>query len=167
MIQVYTGCGKGKTTAALGLALRAAGAGLKVYICQFLKGTYPCEAVSLKKIKNIKLKRFGSRRFINKAPTPKEITLANKALMAIKKIIKDKDYDVIVLDELNVALNLNLVSLKDVLDIIKTIPNNKEIIITGRNAPSEIIKCADLVSNIEEVKHYYKKGITARRGIEY
>lgn len=167
MIQVYTGSGKGKTTAALGLALRAAGAGLRVYFCQFLKGSYRCESVSLKKVKNIKIQRFGAKNFIRKRPGKKDIELARKGLAAIKKIIRDKNYDVIVLDEANVALSLNLLPLKEVLETIKKVPRNKEVIITGRNAPPEILECADLVSDIKEVKHYFRKGVKARKGIEY
>lgn len=167
MIQVYTGSGKGKTTAALGLALRAAGAGLRVYFCQFLKGKYCCELVSLKKLNNIKIQRFGASSFIRKCPGKKDIALAKKGLAAVKKIIRDKNYDVIVLDEANVALSLNLLPLKEVLEAVKKVPKDKEVIITGRNAPPEILKCADLVSDIKEVKHYFRKGVKARKGIEY
>jgi cob(I)alamin adenosyltransferase len=167
LIQVYTGSGKGKTTAALGLALRAAGAGLKVYFCQFLKGRYSCESLSLKKIKNITVRRFGARNFIKKAPGKKDMGLARQGLTAIKKAVREKKYDLIILDEACVALSLKLIPLKDILGVIKKIPKNKELIITGRNAPPEILKCADLVSDIKEVKHYFSKGIQARKGIEY
>lgn len=167
MIQVYTGNGKGKTTAALGLALRAAGAGLKVYICQFIKGKEYCELLALKKFKNIKIEQFGAGCFIRKAPAQKDIALAKKALERIGKIIKDKKYAVIILDEINVALRLKLVKLKDVICILEKTPAKTELILTGRNAHPQILKLADLVSEIKEVKHYFRKGVKARKGIEF
>ena len=167
MIQVYTGNGKGKTTAALGLALRAAGAGLKVYICQFLKGKKYCELIALKKFKNIKIEQFGTDCFIRKSPTEKDIELAKMALRQISKVIKEKEYGVVILDEINVALSLNLLKLKDVIRLLRKAPAKTELILTGRNAPAQIIKLADLVSEIKEVKHYFKKGVNARKGIEY
>ena len=167
MIQVYTGNGKGKTTAAFGLALRAAGAGLKVYIGQFLKGRNYSELKTLKKIKNIKVEQFGRRCFIKKAPDKKDIILAKSGLEKIKKIIAKKNYDMVILDEINIALKLKLLDLKEVIKLIKKTPKNLELILTGRYAPSAILKIADLVSQIKEVKHYYKKGIKARKGIEF
>lgn len=165
MIQVYTGDGKGKTTAALGLALRAAGAGLKVYIGQFLKGRYYCELATLKKLKNIKVEQFGSGCFIRKTPSTKDKELARRGLEKAKKHLKD--YDVIILDEINVALKLNLLRLKDVLGLMKNIPKKTELILTGRNAHPEILKLADLISEIKAKKHYFQRGIKARKGIEY
>jgi len=167
LIQVYTGNGKGKTTAALGLALRAAGAGLKIYICQFLKGRYYCELASIKKLKNIKLEQFGTTCFIRRAPTGKDIRSAQRGLKAAKLAICGKKYDVVILDEVNVALRLGLLKLRDLLLIIKNTPEGKELVLTGRNAHPKIIEIADLVSEIKDRKHYYKKGIKARRGIEY
>jgi len=167
LIQVYTGNGKGKTTAALGLALRAAGAGLKVYICQFLKGRYYCELAALKKLENIKVEQFGTGCFILKNPTQKDRVLAKAGLKAAEKCIYGKCYDVIILDEINVALKLKLLELKDVISLIKNIPPKTELILTGRSAPPEILKLADLVSFIHDRKHYYKKGVKARKGIEY
>lgn len=167
MIQVYTGDGKGKTTAALGLAMRAAGAGKRVYICQFLKGKYYCELVSLKKFKNIKVEQFGTRCFIREGPGAKDFALAKKALFSARRFLKNNKCDMLILDELNVALSLGLVELKEALQLIKSVPKKTELIITGRNAPPEILKAADLVSEIKEIKHYYKKGIKARRGIEF
>lgn len=167
MIQVYTGNGKGKTTAAFGLALRAAGAGLKVYIGQFLKGGNYSELKTLKKIKNIKVEQFGRRCFIKKTPDKKDIILARKGLEKIKQIIAKRNYDIVILDEINIALKLKLLDLKEVIKLIKKTPKNLELILTGRAAPSAILKIADLVSQIKEVKHYYKKGIKARKGIEF
>jgi len=167
LIQVYTGNGKGKTTAALGLALRAAGAGLKVYICQFLKGKFYCELTSLKKLKNIKLEQFGTTCFIKKAPTAKDVERARCGLKAAKSAICGKRYDIVILDEVNVALRLGLLKLEDILSLIKNARAKKEIILTGRNAHPKIIEVADLVSEIKERKHYFKKGVKARRGIEF
>lgn len=167
LIQVYTGNGKGKTTAALGLAIRAAGAGLNIYIAQFLKGREYSEIKSLAKIKNIKIEQFGKRCFIKNKPIQKDILLANIGFEKIKKIIKKRIYDVVILDEINIALNLKLLRLEDIISLIRNTPRHLELILTGRNCPPRIIKLADLVSEIKEVKHYYKKGVKARRGIEF
>lgn len=166
MIQVYTGNGKGKTTAALGLALRAAGAGKKVYIAQFVKGRRYSELNSLKKLKNITLEQFGRTCFIRKSPCNKDIKLAICGLNAVKKALKKK-YGVIILDEINIALKLGLLDLNEVLKLIKKCPARIELILTGRQACPEIIKLADLVSDIKEVKHYFQKGVKGRRGIEF
>jgi cob(I)alamin adenosyltransferase len=167
LIQVYTGNGKGKTTAAMGLALRAAGAGLKVYICQFAKGKPSSEIKLLKKIKNIRAEQFGRPCFIRIAPKKKDLSLAKKGIAKIKRLIEKKRYDVIILDELNVALSLGLLPLKETLKLLNRAPKKIELIVTGRNAPPQILKEADLVSEIKEVKHYYRKGAKARKGIEF
>ena len=167
MIQVYTGKGKGKTTASLGLALRAAGAGLKVYLCQFIKGKVYCELKTLQKIKNIKVEQFGRGCFIKQSPAQKDIELARKGLKKIKKLIEEKKYDVFILDEINIAVKLGLLELRDVVKLLKNTPQRLELILTGRDAHPEILKLADLISEIKEVKHYFKKGIKARKGIEY
>lgn len=166
MIQVYTGNGKGKTTAALGLALRAAGANLKVYIGQFAKGCHYSELNSLAKIKNIKLEQFGSRCFIGKTPTGKDRALANKGFEKIRKIIFDKKYDVVILDEINIAVHFKLLDSEEVINLIRRVPKDIELILTGRYAHPKILKLADLISEIKEIRHYYKKGTTARKGIE-
>ncbi len=167
MIQVYTGNGKGKTTAALGLALRASGAGLKVYIAQFVKKGNYGEVKSLRKIRNIKLEQFGAGCFIKKTPTAKDFESVKAGFLKVKEIIKKKIYDVVILDEMNVALSLKLLSLKEVLEIIENSPASMELVLTGRNAPAAILKLADLVSEIKDKKHYYNKGVKARKGIEY
>jgi cob(I)alamin adenosyltransferase len=167
LIQVYTGNGKGKTTAALGLALRATGAGLKVYIGQFAKGKNYSELKALKKMGNIKVEQFGTTCFIKKAPAAGDIRLAKKGLKRIKEIIAQKKYDLIILDEINIAIHLKLLALEEVLDAIKKAPKKTELVFTGRYAHPKILKCADLVSEIKEVKHYYNRGIKARRGIEF
>jgi len=167
LIQVYTGNGKGKTTAALGLALRSAGAGRRVYFCQFLKGKPYCELLSLKKFKNIKVEQFGKTRFLRHAPQKEDMELARAGLAAAKKAIKSRRYALIVLDEINVALRLKLIDLQDVLKIIKDTPKEIELVLTGRCAQPEILRVADLVSEIRERKHYFKQGVAGRKGIEF
>jgi len=167
MIQVYTGNGKGKTTAAFGLALRAAGAGRRVYICQFCKGKHYSEHASLKKIKNIKVEQYGTTCFIRRAPLKNDIKLAQAGLEAARKAIHSKHYSLVVLDEINVALKLKLINLEDLLSLIKETPKTIELVLTGRSAHPEILKISDLVSEIREIKHYYKKGIRGRKGIEF
>jgi len=166
MIQVYTGNGKGKTTAALGLALRAAGAGFNVYIAQFTKGRICSEHKALEKIRNIKVEQFGKSCFIKGKPKAIDVELAHAALEKIRKIIACGNYRLIILDEINIALRLKLVCLKDVLDLIKHTPATIELVFTGRCAPRQLIESADLVSRINEVKHYYRSGFKARKGIE-
>jgi cob(I)alamin adenosyltransferase len=165
LIQVYTGNGKGKTTAALGLALRAAGAGLKVYIAQFIKGRPYSELKALKKFRNIKVEQCGRSCFIRRKPVQTDIACAKNGFAKIKKIAYR--YNVIILDEVNIALHLRLLELKEVVCFLKALPKKTEIILTGRFAPPEIMKLADLVSEIKEVKHYFKRSIPARRGIEF
>ena len=167
MIQVYTGNGKGKTTAAIGLALRAAGNGLKVYICQFLKAREYGECRELAKIKNITLKQFGRGCFIKKRPVKKDALLAKMGLDKARKIIAKGEYDLIILDEINVALKLRLLTLIEVKELLESIPAATEVVLTGRWAHPAILKKADLVSEIKEKKHYFKKGFRARRGIEF
>ena len=167
MIQVYTGCGKGKTTAALGLALRALGAGKKVYLAQFIKGRCYSELTALKKFKKIKVEQFGSGCFIKKSPTKRDLELANKGLMRVKEIIAGRKFDLVILDEINIALKLKLLTLKEVICLIKKTPAKVELVLTGRYAPKAILRVADLVSEVREVKHYYRKDVKARRGIEF
>ncbi|MCK9602875.1 MAG: cob(I)yrinic acid a,c-diamide adenosyltransferase [Candidatus Omnitrophica bacterium] len=166
MIQVYTGKGKGKTTAALGLALRAAGAGLKVYIIQFVKGKTCGEHRALKKFKNIKVEQFGRGCFVKKI-NEEDKKLFKSGLLSVKKALKNKKYDLVILDEINVALKLGLLDCSELIRILKNAPRKQEVILTGRNAPCGILELADLVSEIKEVKHYFHKGVPARKGIEY
>ena len=166
MIQVYTGNGKGKTTAALGLALRASGAGLKVYIGQFVKRGCYSEIKALKKLNNIKVEQFGVGCFIRRLPVKKDLLLAGEGLKKIEKIIAGRVYDLVILDEINVALKLRLVELNDVVNLIKKTPRKTELVLTGRHAHPEIIRIADLVSEIKDRKHYYRKGLKPRKGIE-
>jgi len=169
LVQVYTGNGKGKTSAAFGLALRAAGRGLKVYIIQFIKGGFDYgELYVIDKIPNITLKAFGRGKFVTAKPPDKEdVKLAKEALKLANGIVKSGEYDVIILDEVNVALSLGLIGLEEVLTLIETRPIHVELVLTGRSVPEEIVQIADLVTEMKEVKHPYSKGLPARNGIEY
>ena len=167
MIQVYTGNGKGKTTAALGLALRAAGAGLNVYVGQFAKGSCYHEIKALKKIDNIKVEQFGRRCFIKKSPDKIDRQMALAGLKRSNEIIALRKYRMVILDEINIAVKLKLIPLSSLLELIKHAPKTIELVLTGRYAHPKIIKLADLVSQIKEVKHYYAQGVKARRGIEF
>jgi len=169
LVQVYTGNGKGKTSAAFGLALRAIGRGLKVYIIQFIKGGFDYgELYIIDKLPNLTLKAFGRGKFVTEKPPEKEdIELAHEALTLAEEIVKSGEYDIVVLDEINVALNLKLIKIDSVLKMIKNKPKHVELILTGRCASDKIIEAADLVTEMKEVKHPYKKGFQARKGIEY
>ncbi len=165
-IQVYTGNGKGKTTAALGLSLRAVCAGKKVHFGQFVKGMDYSELKAVEYLPNFTIAQYGRDCFIFNNPTDEDIRVACKGLKEIEKILQDDIHDVVVLDELNIALHYRLFSLEDVMEVLAKRKRDKEIIITGRYAPDEIIEMADLVTEMKEVKHYYKKGVMARKGIE-
>ncbi len=167
MIQVYTGNGKGKTTAALGLALRAVGARKKVYICQFIKSKEYSELLSLKKIRNITIEQFGRGCFIKGAPQDIDIEIAQRGLEKVERVIRSRKFDLIILDEINNCLDLKLIEIDDLLEIIADTPKCVELVLTGRNAPKKLIEAADLVSEVCEIKHYYNKGIKARKGIEF
>jgi len=166
-IQVYTGNGKGKTTAALGLALRSYGAGKKIFIGQFIKGKHYSELDAIKKcLKNIELKQYGLDCFIVNEPEEKDIIAAQKGLEEMKDIILSGKYDLVIMDELNVALYYKLFEVDSVVEILKSKPKHVEIVVTGRYAHKKIIEIADLVTEMKEVKHYFTKGIEARLGIE-
>lgn len=166
-IHVYTGNGKGKTTAALGLALRALGYNMKVYIAQFLKGMDYGEIHSLQLFPNVTLERFGRPKFVHGKPDEEDVKLALCGLNRCREVISSGDYDVIILDEASIAVHLGLFSVQDLLNVISERHERTEIIITGRYAPKELIDAADLVTEMVEVKHYYAKGVQARKGIEF
>ena len=166
-IQVYTGNGKGKTTAALGLALRAAGAGLKVYFAQFIKGMDYSELHSIKKLsENITLKQYGRECFIYKEPDEDDIKAARRGFDEVSQIISKGTHEIVVLDEINIAIYYKLISVEEILELINTKPENVELVLTGRNVDKRIIERADLVTEMKEIKHYYRKGVNARKGIE-
>ena len=168
LIHVYTGHGKGKTTAAIGLGIRAIGEGLKVYMIQFMKGRRYSEISAIENIQNFTVVQFGRDEFVSKEkPEQIDIDLAKDGFVHAKKIISEGKYDVVILDELNVAVDFNLISLDDVLDLLSEKPNTVELILTGRYASPEIVKYADLVSEILEIKHPYQSGIKSRKGIDW
>lgn len=165
-IQIYTGDGKGKTTASLGLAIRAAGAGLKVYIVQFLKKGDYSEIKSLKKFDNISVKQFGLGKFVKGNPSEEDVEAGQRGLSLIKSLIEKDEHDLIIIEEGNVAVMCNLFPEDKLLDIMDSKPENLELVITGRGATEKMIEKADLVTEMKEIKHYYKKGVMARVGIE-
>ncbi len=168
-IQVYTGNGKGKTTAALGLALRAAGYKHKVYIGQFLKGQEYGELLSAKKLSPyITIEQFGRKGFIHvtKDPDEEDIKRAKRGLKKCLEAMLSRKYRIIILDEINVAVDLNLITEEEAHEFLDKRPEDVEIILTGRYAPPSFLKRADLVTEMKEKKHYYKKGVKAREGIE-
>lgn len=168
-IQVYTGDGKGKTTAAFGLALRAAGAGLKVFIAQFAKGREYSELKALERFRGeITIKQYGRPGFIvDGQPGEEDIACARDGLSEVKSIVQSGDCHLVILDEANIAVYFGLFSAADLLDVIDAKPEHVELVITGRKADPLILERADLVTEMCEVKHYYKQGVKARKGIEF
>jgi len=168
-IQVFTGNGKGKTSAALGSILRATGHGLKVFIVFFMKGKYPYgEFSSLPKLSNVEVASFGLRCLIDRNNiNPEEIKQAELALKTAREAMLSGKYDMVVLDEVNVALHFKLIPLDDVIKLIEQKPPEVELIITGRYAEGAVIERADLVTEMVKVKHPYDRGVKARKGIEY
>ena len=168
-IQVYTGNGKGKTTAAIGQAVRAAGFDLKTYIVQFMKEFPYSELNSLKYLKEwITIEQFGGDDFVYKKQLPgeEEKSKAKKGLNSAKEKMLSGEYNLIILDEINVAIYFKLFTIEEVITFIKQKSEKIELILTGRYCPDEILKLADLVTEMKEVKHYYQEGITSRKGIE-
>jgi cob(I)alamin adenosyltransferase len=165
--QVYTGEGKGKTTAALGLALRAAGAGLRVLIAQFIKKNRCCEHKALERFCDlVTVVQFGPGFVRGSKRTPAELRAAGKAIEKVERMLASGEYDVVILDEINVAVHAGLVCVDDALRILDQKPAHVELVFTGRHADKRIIKRADLVTEMKEIKHYMKKGVGARKGIE-
>jgi cob(I)alamin adenosyltransferase len=169
LVVVITGNGKGKTTSAFGQALRAIGHGYKVFVLQFMKGRKYGEFIASEKhLPRLTIRIFGLDSFVMRDnPAAIDIELAQKGLDAAKKAINSGKYDMVILDEINVALEFKLIDLQEVIDIIKNKPAGLDLILTGRYAPPEIIELADTVSEVQEVKHHYQAGIKDRAGIEY
>ena len=168
-VQVYTGNGKGKTTASLGLAVRAAGHGLKTVIIQFMKGWIDYgELAGVRMLSpHVEILQAGRDTFINrKNPDPEDIRLAQEGWKVAKEIISGRKADIVVLDEINCAMDFGLLAVGDVLDVVKRKPDGMELVLTGRGAPPEIIEAADLVTEMREIRHYYSKGVDARVGVE-
>jgi len=169
LVQVFTGDGKGKTTAALGTVIRALGHGLRVYIVFFMKGKYPYgECTILSQLPNVKVARFGSLEFIDPANIkPEDKEQARQALAAAREAMLSGNYDLVVLDEVNLAAAWKLVNLNEVIRLISDKPRNVELILTGRKADTKLVQLADLVTEMLKIKHPYDEGVRARRGIEY
>jgi len=169
LVQIFTGDGRGKTSAALGTVLRALGQGMRVCIVVFMKGDYPySEWKFLSAIPDVKIARFGFRTFTD--PTnvkPEEIEQAKQALATAREAMLSSDFDLIVLDEVNVAVGWKLIELDKVVKLIQDKPPNVELILTGRHADAKLVEMADLVTECLKIKHPYDKGIMARRGIDY
>jgi cob(I)alamin adenosyltransferase len=168
-IQVYTGNGKGKTTASLGLAVRAAGHGLRTVIIQFMKGSI--DYGELKGVEMlspfVEIHQAGRDTFVNReGPDPEDIRLARDGWELAKTTVLARKADIVVLDEINCAVSFGLLPVSEVLDLLREKPDGMEIVLTGREAPKEIVAVADLVTEMRDVKHYYDKGVDARVGVE-
>lgn len=168
-IQLYTGNGKGKTTAALGLSLRAAGHGLKVQIVQFMKGWIDYGELNGVRMlgDNVRIHQAGRDTFVNReSPDPEDVRMARDGWELAKRIILDRQADVVVLDEINCAVDFGLLPENEVLAVLRRKPEGMELILTGRGATAGLIEIADLVTEMREIKHYYSRGVDARVGIE-
>jgi cob(I)alamin adenosyltransferase len=169
LIQVYTGNGKGKTTCALGLGLRAVGQGLRVYIIQFLKGRETGESRTAARLAPELTLRYFGRPGLGKlrSPTPEDLQIVREAWNLARRVITAGEHDLVILDEINLALAYGQVPLAEVLDTIRQRPPRVEVVLTGRQAPPEILELADLVTEMHPLKHYLQAGVPAREGIEY
>lgn len=165
-IQVYTGNGKGKTTAAFGLALRAVCAGKKVYVGQFLKGMEYCESTCDQYLPNIEIHQFGNSHSVDKETMKDDIGLVKEGFDACAAALKSGAYDLVILDEINNVVHLNLISVEDLINMLENRAKNVEVVLTGRHAPEEIVEMADLVTEMRAVKHYYTQGVLSREGFD-
>ena len=167
LVQVYTGDGKGKTTAALGLALRASGHGMRTYIGQFMKGQQYGELDALRDHSYVTIEQYGDVRCIRREEvTPEHVAQARRGLERARGAMLSGRYDIVVLDEVNVAIWFGLLTVEEVLALLDEKPEDVELVLTGRRAPEALIERADLVTEMREVKHYYRQGVVARPGIE-
>lgn len=165
-VQVYTGSGKGKTTASLGLAIRAAGAGLRVYIAQFLKQGDYSEIKALAAFPNITVEQYGMGKFVRGNPTEEEKIAARNGYESLCKALTGNTYDLVIAEEGNVAVSYDIISEAELMALLDMKPDNVELVITGRGALPSLVDRADLVTEMTEIKHYYKRGVKARVGIE-
>lgn len=165
-IQVYTGNGKGKTTAALGISLRSLCAGNKVFFGQFMKGQDYSELKAGETFENFTMEQFGTPEFLTGKPSENDFENARKGLARMKEVLASGEYQMVVFDEINTTLFFELLDVKDVLEVLDLKPEGTEVILTGRYAPDEIIERADLVTEMKEIKHYYNQGVMARVGVE-
>ena len=165
-VQVYTGDGKGKTTAALGIALRCVCAGNRVFFGQFMKGQGSSEQRAVEYLPGFQIEQFGDLHFINGEPSERDIKQAYSGLEKMKGVLLSGEYDMVVFDEINTAAALGLIHSQDVLSALGCRPSHVEVILTGRYAPEEFKEYADLVTEMKEIKHYYNAGVEARIGVE-
>jgi cob(I)alamin adenosyltransferase len=165
-IQVYTGNGKGKTTAALGISLRSICAGNKVFFGQFMKGQDYSERKAVQLLPGFTMEQFGGPCFVNGSPTEKDVTDAKAGLDRMREVLSSGEYDLVVFDEINTACFFKLIAAEEVLAVLDLKPEKTEVVMTGRYAPEEIVDRADLVTEMKEIKHYYNAGVDARVGIE-
>jgi cob(I)alamin adenosyltransferase len=166
-VHVYTGDGKGKTTSALGLLVRAYGDGARIFLGQFLKGNEYSELVSLKMFSDrVTVRQYGSGRFVQGEPTEEDRRLALEGFGEAREALLSGKYELVILDEANVAVRYGLLRAEDLINLIDSKPDGVELIITGRGADPRVIERADLVTEMREVKHYYQQGVLARKGVE-
>lgn len=167
-IQLYTGNGKGKTTAALGLAFRASGAGMKTIVIQFLKAQKTSELKAAEKNDFIEIEQFGANEFfiIGKSNFLEHRKHSSKALERAKEVMDSKSHDILILDEIFHALENDLITYEELINLITSKTDTIELVLTGRNAPTDIYEHCDLITEFNEVKHYYNNGTQARKGIE-
>jgi cob(I)alamin adenosyltransferase len=169
LIQVYTGEGKGKTTCALGLGLRAVGQGLKVYVIQFIKGRETGESRAATRLApELTFRFFGRPGFGRlRSPAPEDLQLIREAWDLAGRVIMAGEHDLVILDEINLALAYGLVPLAETLEVLRRRPPHVEVVLTGRQAPPELLELADLVTEMRPAKHYLQAGVRARAGIEW
>ena len=170
LVQVYTGNGKGKTTAALGLALRAVGHGMRVLVIQFMKGKGDDgEQEAARRLSpNLTLIKAGREVFVSKSnPDPMDVELAREGFSIAERAVRDREYDIVILDEINTVIDYGLLPLSDLLRLIDLKPETLELILTGRNVHPAILEKADLATEMVERKHYFTRGLPARKGIEF
>ncbi len=171
LVLVYTGDGKGKTTAALGLALRAIGHGQEVYMIQFMKGPgneYGERKAARDHLKALTIVPSGRDEFVNRNnPSEVDLNLAARGMDLAREVVRRGQHGLVILDEVNVAVDYGLVKVEELLDLIRTKPDHVNMVLTGRGAREEIVEIADTISEVKEIKHHYRKGIPARKGIEF
>ncbi|AFK21755.1 cob(I)yrinic acid a,c-diamide adenosyltransferase [Pyrococcus sp. ST04] len=167
MIHIYTGNGKGKTTAALGLAVRMLGSGGRVIIVQFMKAPKVYGEYEMAEKCGFRIEAYGPPKFVHGKPDKEDIEAAQRALERAREVVKSGEWDLVILDEICVAVAFGLISIEDVKELIKSKAEKTELVLTGRYCPEELYAFADYVTEMREVKHPYQKGILARRGVEY
>jgi cob(I)alamin adenosyltransferase len=166
-LQVYTGDGKGKTTAALGLALRAVGAGFTVYLAQFVKGSAYSELKALKRLSDaVTVRQYGRGFFMGREPDNADRAAAREGLREVREVMGSGTHDLVILDEAAIATRYHLFSVEELIAAVRARADHVEVVITGRRADPRLVEAADLVTEMREVKHYYRAGVTARFGIE-